>query len=93
MNRLAFAVRGGTIHVEVNVMAANLVTSVQYLYPNQVNGSVPTSQQSLPPRTPAVRSQPQQAPLPPQTMRIPVQQPSPTPRVNLQAGYRMDARL
>ena len=74
-------------------MAANPITSAQYLYPNQVNGGVTTSQQSLPPRSPAVRSQPQQPPPSPQAARIPVQQPSPTPRVNLQPGQRMDTRL
>ena len=69
------------------------VTSAQYLYPNQVNGMLATGQQSLPPRSPAVRAQPQQPPPPPETARIPLQQPSPTPRVNYQPGARMDAQL
>jgi hypothetical protein len=72
---------------------AQPVTSVQYLYPNQVNGGLSTAHQALPPRTPAVRAQPQQPPTPPQSARVPVQQPSPTPRVDYQAGARMDTKM
>lgn len=72
---------------------AQPITSVQYLYPNQVNGNLSTAHESLPPRSPAIRAQPQQPPAPPQSARIPVQQPSPTPRVDSQSGARVDARM
>lgn len=87
--------RGNALHAIIRkevVPMAQPITSVQYLYPNQVNGGLNTSLEVLPPRTPAVRSQPQQAPPPPQSARVPVHQPSPTPRVDYQTGARMDER-
>lgn len=67
-------------------MAADVITSVQSLPPNTYNGTLATSQQSLPPRSGRVPVAVQQPPPPPpQTLRVQAMPPTSQGRVNLSA--------